>query len=72
MLCRPADNVFAGAIVERGVNLFVYAAKPLETYASVAKKFGVEEGELKSINLFRPVYPTRKIYVPRKNTSGRI
>ena len=71
-LLRPVYNVFAGAIVERGEKLFVYTAKPLENYKTIAKKFGASEEELKAVNFSRPVYPTCKIYVPCKNAGGGI
>ena len=71
-LLRPVYVVFAGAIVERGEKLFVYKAKPLETYTTIAKKFGVSEEELTAVNFSRPVYPTCKIYVPCKNAGDGI
>ena len=71
-LSRPVGDIFTGAIVERGEKLFPYRAKPLETYLTIAEKFGVSEDELKSINFFRQIYPTCKIYVPCKNAGGGI
>lgn len=71
-LSRPVGNVFTGAIVERGEELSTYKVKPLETYFSIAEKFGVSEEELKSVNFSRQIYPTCKIYVPCKKAGDSI
>ncbi len=66
-LSLPVSDVFAGKIIERGQPLVPYTVKPLESYKSLAEKFGLTEEELKSINLSRPLYPTCRLYVPCKN-----
>lgn len=59
-------SVFAGEILPVSEAVFsVYKAVVGDTYRTVALRFGVEEGELKKANGFRPVYPTCKIFVPK-------
>lgn len=41
-----------------------YSARVGDTYRSIAKKFGVEEGELAELNGGRTVYPTCVIFIP--------
>lgn len=66
-LQTPVSGVaFSGAIVEVKQNLRVYIARAGESYRSIALKTGVSENELKEINRFKPVYPTCKIFIPRK------
>ena len=65
-LKAPVKEVFAGEIVPRGEEMLLYVAKPLENYAVIARKFGVGESELKDANFARPVYPTCRLYVPKK------
>lgn len=62
----PVKEAFAGEILERGEELEIYIAKPLENYGVIARKLCVSEEELKSINFARPVYPTCKLFVPCK------
>ena len=58
--------VFAGKIVEVKKNLSVYTAGVGDSYRSVAKKTGVREEVLRKINSDKPVYPTCKIFIPKK------
>ena len=67
-LCQPVKEAFEGEILERGEEMEIYVAKPLDSYKSIAKKFGVGEEELQRVNFSRPVYPTCKIFVPRKKS----
>lgn len=71
-LKSPVDDVFAGEILLRAEEMEIYVAKPHDSYASVARKFGLTEEELKKINLFRPVYPTCRLYVPSTETRASI
>ena len=66
-LCMPVSDVFAGKIIERGQPLAPYTVKPLESYKTVAAKFGITEEELKRINSNKPLYPTCRLYVPCQN-----
>lgn len=60
-------KTFAGRIVRvRDENLMKIAAGVGDNYRTVAEKYGVAESLLKEINGFRPVYPTCKIFVPKK------
>lgn len=58
--------VFPGRIVETGVLYKLYRATVGESYSSIALKFSVDEQELKTLNGFKPVYPTCRIFVPCK------
>ena len=60
----PAPSAFAGQILTV-CDCVVHVAEPFETYRSIAEKFGVEEQRLKNFNGCRPLYPSRKIFIPR-------
>ena len=61
---RPA---FSGAILEIGDYFYTsYIADLGESYESIAEKFGVDAEILKEVNGKKPIYPTRKIFVPYK------
>lgn len=60
-------RVYAGRIIEMPDNEFVcYTVEVGDTYRSIALKFGVAEDELRIRNGNKPVYPTCKLFVPRK------
>ena len=60
-------KVFAGRIVKvADERLFAVTADVGDTYRTIAAKYGVAEPHLKEINGSRPVYPTCKIFVPKK------
>ena len=44
-LKSPVDDVFAGEILLRAEGMEIYVAKPHDSYASVARKFGLTEEE---------------------------
>ena len=60
----PAASPFAGQILIVS-DCIVHIAEPFETYASIAKKYGIDEHALKNFNGSRPLYPSRKIFIPR-------
>lgn len=61
-----SGKVFAGRIIRAGTQkLFRYTAEVGDTYKSVARKFAVDEAELKGLNACKPIYPTCKIFVPK-------
>lgn len=64
--CVPLSGVFDGAILGVEGSYTAYAAQPGDSYKKIAERFGLEEGELRKINLDRPVYPSRKLYIPCK------
>lgn len=59
-------KTFAGRIIEISPGLSVYTAAVGDTYRTLAKKLGADEDALKNINCGKPVYPTCKIFYPRK------
>ena len=63
-LSLPAPNAFAGAIIPAG-KFTVHKAEPFESYASIAKKYGVEAEELEKCNGGRPIYPSCRVFIPR-------
>ena len=65
-LCVPVKNFFCGAIAEVGDKMEIYVCRPLESYTTVSRKFGVPVEELKRINFSKPVYPSCKLFVPCK------
>ena len=60
-------KAFAGRVIkvsdERLVRISVGVG---DNYRTIAEKYGVAEPHLKEINGARPVYPTCKIFVPKK------
>ena len=56
---------FSGAIVEVKPNLRVYTARVGDSYRTIAQSAGVRENELKSLNGFKPVYPSCKVFIPQ-------
>lgn len=66
VLCVPCGEAFCGAIIEADGDFDVYLVKPCETYRSLAAKFRRGEEELRQANNNRPLYPTQKLFVPRK------
>ena len=65
-LCVPLKNSFNGAIAEVGEKMQVYTCRPLESYLSLSRKFGIPVEELKEANFSKPVYPSCKLFVPCK------
>lgn len=64
----PVDGkTFSGRIVEVNGGLSVCVAAVGDTYRTIAAKLGEDEAVLKKINCNKPVYPTCKIFYPRKN-----
>ena len=60
-------KAFAGRIVKvAGERLVAVTAGVGDTYRTIAAKYGVAEPHLKEINGSKPVYPTCKIFVPKK------
>ena len=60
-------NAFSGAILEIGDLFYTpYVADVGDTYRAIAEKFGISETVLEEANGGKPVYPTRKIFVPYK------
>lgn len=65
-LSVPAADVFGGAIIPREGKFIVYSARPGDSYESLAERFGVGAEELKAVNRSSCVYPTRRLFIPRK------
>ncbi len=65
-LLIPAADAFAGAIISGEGDYELYVARPGDSYKSVAERFGVSGEELKILNRGRPVYPTCRLFIPRK------
>lgn len=65
---RPVPHeVFCGqVIVMPEGDFFVYSARVGDTYATVANKFGVSQSELENVNGGTAVYPTRRLFIPRR------
>lgn len=63
-LSVPAGSVFAGAVIEV-CKCDVHVAAPFETYKTIAEKYGKDEEEIKNFNGERPLYPSRRIFIPR-------
>ena len=60
-------KVFAGRIVKVvDERLIPITAAVGDTYRTIAAKYGCPESHLKEINGSKPVYPTCKIFVPKK------
>lgn len=59
----PAGCAFAGAIIPLR-DFSQYTVQPFDTYASIAASLGIEEERLKEANGNRPLYPSRKIFIP--------
>ena len=60
-------KVFAGRIVKvADERLFAVTAGVGDTYRTIAARSGTAEALLKEINGCKPVYPTCKIFVPKK------
>ncbi len=66
-LNTPVSGVFGGAIIEAAEDFLVYVATPRDSYRSLSEMFGVSEDELRKINFGRPVYPTCRLFIPRKS-----
>lgn len=59
----PLNNCYGGAIINVQ-DCSTHTVQPFETYASIAKRYGIEEELLKEFNGARPLYPTCKIFIP--------
>ena len=60
-------DCFSGRIIKlRKEKLKKVTAAVGDTYATLAKKYGIGEAELRELNYSKPVYPTCKIFVPEK------
>ena len=60
-------KVFAGKIVKVVREPLVRICAGVgDSYKTIASKYGVPESLLKEINGSKPVYPTCKIFVPKK------
>ena len=58
---------FAGRIIKVAeVPLFTVTADVGDSYRTIAQKYGVPQSRLMEINGCKPVYPTCKIFVPKK------
>ena len=60
-------KVFAGRIIRvADEQLVPVSAGVGDTYRTIAAKYGADEARLKEINGSKTVYPTCKIFVPKK------
>lgn len=60
-------KAFAGRIVRVSEERLVKVAAGVgDNYRTIAAKYGVAESRLKEINGSKPIYPTCKIFVPKK------
>ena len=60
-------NVFAGRIIEVAEERLVQVSVGVgDSYKTLALKYGVPESQLREINGAKPVYPTCRIFVPKK------
>ncbi|MDE7439116.1 MAG: hypothetical protein K2N23_01220 [Clostridia bacterium] len=60
-------KAFAGRVIRvSDERLIKITAGVGDNYRTIAAKYGVAEPHLKEINGSRPVYPTCKIFVPKK------
>ena len=60
-------KAFAGRIIKVAEERLVpITAQVGDTYRTIAAKYGYSESRLKEINGLKPVYPTCKIFVPKK------
>ena len=60
-------EAFTGRIIEVGDTAYTrYIADVGDTYRTIALKFGADEAMLKEANGNKPVYPTKKVFVPFK------
>lgn len=60
----PAPKVFCGGIIKLSPPKRYLYAMAGDTYASIARKVGVDEALLRAENGGRAVYPTLKIWLP--------
>lgn len=68
-----SGEIFAGKIIPLPECAFkLYKITVGESYKSVAEKFGTDENLLKKINGNQPLYPTKKIFLPKKNSDESI
>lgn len=63
ILTVPVNECFDGAVITI-TDCRLYTVQPFETYAAIAKKYGIEEEMLINFNGKRPLYPTCKIFIP--------
>ena len=65
--CPVHSEVYVGAIIALPPEPsgFCYAL-PAEDYSSIAIREGVDEEELKKLNGFSPLYPTKKVWLPKR------
>ena len=60
-------KTFAGRIVKVAEEpLITVTADVGDSYRTIAAKYGVSQSHLEEINGSKPVYPTCKIFVPKK------
>ena len=60
-------KAFAGRIIRvADENLVTITASVGDSYRTIAARCGVSEAHLKEINGSKPVYPTCKIFVPKR------
>ena len=60
----PSPKVFCGEIIKLSPPKRYLYAQAGDTYASIAKRVGVDEALLRAENCARAVYPTLKIWLP--------
>lgn len=65
-LSPVSGKTFAGRIIEIKPDLSVCTAAVGDTYRTLAVKLGENEEVLREINGGKPVYPTCRIFYPRK------
>ena len=67
LITPVSGKAFAGRIVKVAEErLTPIVAEVGDTYRTIAAKYGCQETHLKEINGSKPVYPTCKIFVPKK------
>lgn len=63
--CCPVGEACSGQIIKiPSIPLKVIRAEVGDDYKKIAEKHCLDEEELKKLNGNKPVYPTKKIYLP--------
>ncbi len=63
--CCPVGEVCVGLIIKIPLKpLKIIRAEVGDDYKKIAAKHRIDEEELKKLNGNKPVYPTKKIYLP--------
>ena len=60
-------NAFAGRIIKVAEEPLIRVTAGVgDSYRTIAEKCGVSQSQIEQINGYKPVYPTCKIFVPKK------